>query len=156
MMNTLKPKHFCGKTFCTINFCEKKFLRGNFQRIKFWRRKISPNIFADIFSAEIFGIAIFSSLQNNLSPWRAVLETHPKLIRDLFCTILTCWEPISPIELWGEFKDDMAQDILHQHRQIVNNEESDFNDDIYNNYLVQIAQDKLKTTFTYWWWSSTY
>ena len=72
----------------------------------------------------------------------AVVESHPKLICDLFCTILTCCEPISPIKLWEEFKDDIAQDILHQHRQIVNNEEADFNDDIYNKCLVQI-EDKL-------------
>jgi hypothetical protein len=50
----------------------------------------------------------------------------------------------SPIELWEEFKDDMAQDILHQHRLTSNDLEAEFTNHVYNKCLIQ-NENKLLT-----------
>ena len=65
----------------------------------------------------------------------AVIDSHPRLIRDLFCTILVFCEPMNPLSLWDISKDEMVQDYLH------NSPETPL-DSLVNNLLIEL-EDKL-------------
>ena len=56
--------------------------------------------------------------------------------------ILTSCEPSSPVGLWNQFKDMLAEDLLHKHRRQSNNPEAPYNDEIYNQALC-IIEDKV-------------
>ncbi|CAH2207398.1 jg2803, partial [Pararge aegeria aegeria] len=51
-----------------------------------------------------------------------------------------------PIQLWLKYKDAMAEDILYRFRQHKNDNELDFNDDIYNEALILIEDQLFSIT----------
>ena len=59
-------------------------------------------------------------------------------MRQLFAIMLTMCGISDPVALWHLFKDEMAEDILHQYRQRCNINNLNFNEEIYNRPLVAI------------------
>lgn len=68
----------------------------------------------------------------------AAISASTSQIRMLFAIILSVCFPSNPPLLWINYRDDMADDILHRVRQNTNNSELDFTDEIYNEALVLI------------------
>ncbi|XP_054734508.1 uncharacterized protein LOC129241988 [Anastrepha obliqua] len=62
----------------------------------------------------------------------------PHQIRTLFSIIIAMCSPSNPLELWNNFKDYMADDILNQMRRATANYELEFNLEIYNEALIRI------------------
>jgi hypothetical protein len=77
------------------------------------------------------------------SHWDATLEEasvsrSPRHIRSLFAIMLTASHMSDPRVLWAKHKDSMAEDFLHQQRQVARNPGLEFNDEVYNLALVAI------------------
>ena len=77
------------------------------------------------------------------SHWDATLEEasvsrSPRHIRNLFAIMLTASHMSDPRVLWAKHKDSMAEDFLHQQRQVARNPGFEFNDEVYNLALVAI------------------
>lgn len=68
----------------------------------------------------------------------AVISSHPKQIRTLFSIILSTCFPSTPIDLWNKYKDQMAEDILHQMRLTTLNADLQMNEEIHNEALILI------------------
>ncbi|XP_061394301.1 uncharacterized protein LOC133329850 [Musca vetustissima] len=64
----------------------------------------------------------------------ASVKRHPRQIRALFAIILVTCSPSNPKLLWKQFKEDMAEDILHQHRALNNDPAMEFSDTIFNEF----------------------
>jgi hypothetical protein len=65
-------------------------------------------------------------------------------LRNLLAIILTACEPSNPLELWRKFRDALAEDFLHAHRQSVNNPEAAINNHIYNKTLCALENVVIK------------
>ncbi|XP_061393216.1 uncharacterized protein LOC133328686 [Musca vetustissima] len=61
---------------------------------------------------------------------------HPRQLRALFAIILVTCSPSNPKLLWDKFKEDMAENILHQHRADNNDPALEFSDTIFNECLI--------------------
>ncbi|XP_061394706.1 ATP-dependent DNA helicase pif1-like, partial [Musca vetustissima] len=61
---------------------------------------------------------------------------HPRQLRALFAIILVTCSPSNPKLLWDKFKEDMAEDILHQHRADNNDPAMEYSDTIFNECLI--------------------
>ena len=61
----------------------------------------------------------------------AVNQSHANL-RSLLAIILTSCMSSNPGELWVNFKNQLSEHFLHQYRRRTNNEEPDYNNEIYN------------------------
>lgn len=68
----------------------------------------------------------------------AIQTTFPKQLRSLFAVILTTCHPANPKELWNKYKDFISEDILRDRRRANPDENIEFNDDIYNDCLIEI------------------
>ena len=68
----------------------------------------------------------------------AAISKSAHQMRQLFAIMLTMCGISDPVALWHLFKDEMAEDILHQYRQRCNINNLNFNEEIYNRALVAI------------------
>ena len=68
----------------------------------------------------------------SLAMEEATVTQSPANLRSLLAIILTTCMPTNPVELWILFKDQLSEDFLHQHRRNINNQEANYNNDIYN------------------------
>ena len=66
----------------------------------------------------------------------AAVNQSPANLRSLLAIILTSCMPSNPGELWVNFKNQLSEDFLHQHRRRTNNQEADYNNDIYNQVCI--------------------
>ncbi|XP_069171280.1 uncharacterized protein [Procambarus clarkii] len=64
--------------------------------------------------------------------------SHPNQIRALFAIILTTGSPLSPTELWDNYKSHMAEDIIRRIRKENSNMNMDFTAKIFNEALIMI------------------
>ena len=70
--------------------------------------------------------------QYHLAMDEASVSNSPASLRTLFAVILTWCEPSNPLEIYENHKEDMAEDFLHQQRTQHQDEDLEFNDDIFN------------------------
>ncbi|GFR20599.1 ATP-dependent DNA helicase [Trichonephila clavata] len=63
---------------------------------------------------------------------------QPQQIRALFSIILTTCFPANPKDLWGKYKNNMSEDILHRMRRINDNLNIQFISNLYNEALILI------------------
>ena len=80
-------------------------------------------------------------LLNNDHEYKSCLEEAVSFasaiqIKDLFVLILLNCCPTNPRILWDIYKNAMSEDYLFNYRQITNNPNFDYNDDIYNKTLI--------------------
>jgi hypothetical protein len=71
--------------------------------------------------------------------WRRCLQdasisATPHQLRDLFANILVFNDVADPLALWQEFKEDLAEDVLHHARQ--RNPEQTYDDSIFDKVSV--------------------
>ncbi len=70
----------------------------------------------------------------------SVQRDMPAQLRSLFCTILVYCEPFDPGELWIEFKENMAEDVVHMLRK---NNVQTFTDDQIENETLKLIDTEL-------------
>ena len=82
--------------------------------------------------------------QYHLAMQEVSISNSAASLRSLFVVILTWCEPSSPLEIYEDHKEAIAEDFLHQHRTRLGNVyvELNFNDDIFNLALNDL-QDKV-------------
>lgn len=68
----------------------------------------------------------------------ASLAASPYQIRTLFAIIISTCFPSQPLELWEKYKDAMADDILHQARNVNADPELQFSSEMYNQALIYL------------------
>lgn len=68
----------------------------------------------------------------------ASLAASPYQIRTLFAIIISTCFPSQPLELWEKYKDAMADDILHQARNVNADPELQFSPEMYNQALIYL------------------
>ena len=66
----------------------------------------------------------------------AIVFRSPSQLRDLFAIIIVNCNPSDPLAIYDEFKEEMAEDILHRHEGI--NGPRNFTDFILNESLIEI------------------
>ncbi|GBP93562.1 hypothetical protein EVAR_90128_1 [Eumeta japonica] len=74
----------------------------------------------------------------------ASLSQCPLQLRELFVVILLFCQPSEPLKLWNIFKDDLCEDIRHRIRQQNQDITLPYNEDIYNEGLIQIENKLLQ------------
>ena len=80
--------------------------------------------------------------QYHLAMQEASVSNSGSSLRSLFAVILTWCEPNNPLDIYKRHKKHMAEDFLHQQRTRLNDNDLDFNDDIFNLALNNF-QDKV-------------
>ena len=70
--------------------------------------------------------------QYHLAMQEAAVSNLAASLRSLFAVILTWCEPSNPLNIYDHHKESMAEDILHQQRIQLGNNDLSFNDDIFN------------------------
>ena len=68
----------------------------------------------------------------SLAMQEATVNQSPANLRSLLAIILTSCIPSNPGEMWTLFRNQLSEDFLHQHRRHNNNQEADYNNEIYN------------------------
>ncbi|XP_054281787.1 uncharacterized protein LOC128999354 [Macrosteles quadrilineatus] len=68
----------------------------------------------------------------------AVLTRSASRVRHLFAILISTCELSSPITLWESFRNDLSDDILHRHREVV--PDLQYNDIVYNEALTNIQE----------------
>ena len=68
----------------------------------------------------------------SLAMQEATVNQSPANLRSLLAIILTSCIPSNPGEMWTLFRNQLSEDFLHQHRRHTNNQEADYNNEIYN------------------------
>jgi len=68
----------------------------------------------------------------------ATVSAPTNQFRTLFAIIIATCHPLNPTALWGKYKDEMADDILHRVRTTTSNFDIDINDEMRNEALVLI------------------
>ena len=76
----------------------------------------------------------------------AVISSNVKQIRTLFSIILPTCFPSTPIDLWNKYKNNMAEDILHQKRLRISHANLQINEEMYNGALILIEDMCLMLT----------
>lgn len=74
----------------------------------------------------------------------AAISQCPLQLRELFVVILLFCQPSEPLKLWDTFKADFCEDIRHRMRQQNQDLTLQFNDDMYNEGLIDIENKLLK------------
>ena len=70
--------------------------------------------------------------QYHLAMQEAAVSNSAASLRSLFAVILTWRESSNPLNIYDHHKESMAEDILHQQRIQLGNNDLNFNDDIFN------------------------
>ena len=70
--------------------------------------------------------------QYHLDMEEAIVSNSPASIRTLFAVILAWCEPSNPLEIYGNHKEAMAEDFLHQQHVLHRDEHVEVNNDVFN------------------------
>ena len=68
--------------------------------------------------------------QHHLAMQEAAVSNSAASLRSLFVVIITWCEPSNPLDIYDHHKESIAEDVLHQQRTQLGNNELSFNDDI--------------------------
>lgn len=68
----------------------------------------------------------------------AIISASPSQIRTLFAIIISTCFPSNSSNRWHKYKDNMAEDILHQIRVSSRNPDLEMNEEIHNRALLLI------------------
>ncbi|XP_067951816.1 ATP-dependent DNA helicase pif1-like [Watersipora subatra] len=83
--------------------------------------------------------------------WREALEEaatvqSPAQLRKLFAIMLSTCQLSHPLQLWQEFKEHLAEDILFHERQLLQDQQLQFTDRMFNIALIFIEDQVLEVT----------
>ncbi|PAA84583.1 hypothetical protein BOX15_Mlig017082g4 [Macrostomum lignano] len=83
--------------------------------------------------------------------WRSTMQEASVVrsagqMRDLFAILIATCGLSNPLQLWEDFKEDMAEDILHRARQLLQEQELPFTEAVFNEALLRIEDKVLELT----------
>ena len=78
--------------------------------------------------------------QYHLDMEEAIVSNSPASIRTLFAVILAWCEPSNPLEIYGNHKEAMAEDFLHQQHVLHRDEHIEVNNDMFNLVLNDLPE----------------